>query len=476
MPAQRDHCYLRLLSTLLVAALLFTTSVAQERQPRGGGERGPRQVMPAYTRESDIEVIAGRPTDHSCVLNILRYATSGEARLTWQEGQGHGALVTRPLTLTADQPQEVVIDQLASDTAYRWQLSGGDGGIVTTGRIHTQRPSGSHFRVTVTADSHLDQNTDPVLYRRALANVRADNADFHIDLGDTFMTEKHVDRASAAKQYLAQHGYLAAIGTPLFLVLGNHDGEEARQRRGAGENLASWSNTMRQRYFPNPVPDRFFSGNGDVSTGNGALADYYAWTWGDALFIVLDPYWYAGERRGDEGWNLSLGKTQYDWLARTLANSRARYKLVFVHQLVGGQGDQGRGGIEMAGFGEWGGRNGDGSDGFAAHRPGWNEPIHALLKRYGVNLVLHGHDHLFAAQTLDGIAYQEVPQPGHPGNGQARDAETYGYRNGSILGQSGYLRLNIGPDGIVVEFLALDSRQLTAPPTVAYRYAAGSTP
>ena len=31
------------------------------------------------------------------------------------------------------------------------------------------------------------------------------------------------------------------------------------------------------------------------------------------------------------------------------------------------------------------------------------------------SIVFHGHDHLYARQDLDGIVYQEVPQPGTPG-------------------------------------------------------------
>ena len=33
------------------------------------------------------------------------------------------------------------------------------------------------------------------------------------------------------------------------------------------------------------------------------------------------------------------------------------------------------------------------------------------------NIVFHGHDHLFVKEELDGIIYQDVPQPGHPSGG-----------------------------------------------------------
>ena len=54
---------------------------------------------------------------------------------------------------------------------------------------------------------------------------------------------------------------------------------------------------------------------------------------GDALFVVLDPYWYTttkphhggvGVGSGDR-WDRTLGREQYDWLRDTLASSSAGY-------------------------------------------------------------------------------------------------------------------------------------------------------
>ena len=80
--------------------------------------------------------------------------------------------------------------------------------------FHTARPPGSSFTFTVTADSHLDEHTDPSLYQRTLANALADAPDFHIDLGDTFMSEKHENRAAASQQYIAQRYYFGNSASP----------------------------------------------------------------------------------------------------------------------------------------------------------------------------------------------------------------------------------------------------------------------
>ena len=40
----------------------------------------------------------------------------------------------------------------------------------------------------------------------------------------------------------------------------------------------------------------------------GPLQNYYAWEWGDAMFVVLDPFWYAQETREQrDNWKRSLG-------------------------------------------------------------------------------------------------------------------------------------------------------------------------
>ena len=84
-------------------------------------------------------------------------------------------------------------------------------------------------------------------------------------------------------------------------------------------------------------------------------------------------------------------------------------------------------------------------------------PIHQLLVQNKVNIVFHGHDHFYAKQDLDGIVYQEVPQPGHPGaNRPPRSAAEYGYVNGTILGSSGHLRIMVTPTNATVDCVGTD--------------------
>jgi hypothetical protein len=239
---------------------------------------------------------------------------------------------------------------------------------------------------------------------------------------------------------------------PLFIALGNHEGEAGWNLNGSSNNIAVWDAQERKKYFLNPGPDTFYTGDTTNNAYIGVRENYYAWVWGDALFIVLDPYWYTNLKPDSlNGWRWTLGKTQYDWLKETLENSTAKFKFVFAHQLVGGD-PQGRGGVEFADRYEWGGSNLDGTPGFAANRPGWYKPIKDLLTENRVTIFFHGHDHLYDQQVKDCMVYQETPQPSLP-NFNNTSAAAYGYVTGQIINNSGHLRVTVNATGITVEYV-----------------------
>ncbi|HPA16771.1 MAG TPA: metallophosphoesterase [Verrucomicrobiae bacterium] len=424
---------------------------------RGGPQGGFRTEVPPHP----YDLVLARPTKNATTLSVLSY-TNAECYIAYGTQPGRCSQKTPTCALKAGQPSEMAVAPLQPNTRYYYQFCSRVQGSATFEKspehtFHTQRPPGATFTFTVQADSHLDSNTEPSVYTRTLANALADAPDFHIDLGDTFMTGKYRDdRPAASQQYLAQRYYFGLIGhsAPVFLVLGNHDGEKGERRRE--EEASVWANMMRKKYFSNPVPDSFYTGNEIKHETAGLLENYYAWEWGDALFVMLDPFWpsSAGGRDSDENWNRTLGLAQYQWLKRTLEQSRAKFRLVFIHHLVGGITPEGRGGSETAPYYEWGGKNRDGSDGFKQNRPGWPLPIHELLARNHVNIVFHGHDHLFAKQEFGGIIYQEVPQPGFPGDGRApRSAAEYGYVEGTILGSPGHMRITVSPEKVTADYI-----------------------
>ncbi|MFX8681026.1 hypothetical protein ABTM69_20465, partial [Acinetobacter baumannii] len=63
------------------------------------------------------------------------------------------------------------------------------------------------------------------------------------------------------------------------------------------------------------------------------------------------------------------------------------------------------------------------------------------------------HDHLYARQQKDGVAYIETPQPSFGRHEGRSSAEEYGYREGVVLSSPGYLRVNVKPTGTRLEYL-----------------------
>ncbi|HIG28013.1 MAG TPA: metallophosphoesterase [Verrucomicrobiales bacterium] len=451
-------------------ALLFNILLAvsqnrdrqSERQGRDrkGGRRGgqarnnvrPTPVFVTEVPERDYDHILGRPTADSITLSLAAYRT-GEFSLEYGLESG-SYLVKRDIgPLVSGEVKDVDILSLRGNWRYYYRVQHrmpGDDSYHHSDEFtfHTQRPSGRSFRFTIQADSHLDSGVVPEKYERTLANALTDQPDFHIELGDTFMVDKYGDYRQSSKQYLAQRYYFSRLchSVPQFFVLGNHDGEFGYRDTGG------WSAGMRLKYFPNPIPNHFYTGNEDRHRTLGYLEDYYAWNWGDALFVVLDPFWYTTQRRGDQ-WSKTLGARQYHWLKKTLESSDASFKFIFIHYLVGGLNNETRGGKSIAHLYEWGGRNKDGQNEWNEKRPNWSMPIHDLLTQNNVSIVFHGHDHLYAKEDLDGIVYQEVPQPGHRRFGNTRNAEEYGYRDGVVLSSSGHLRVSVSSSKCQVEYI-----------------------
>jgi hypothetical protein len=423
------------------------------------------------SRAQQFNEILGRPTDSSVTMSIL---FNQPVDVYWEYGTASGAYTaqTTLFSTPADEPLEADFTGLASNTRYyyrsRYRAAGSVADFLSGPErtFITRRPRGSSFSFAVEADPHLDTNTIPASLTLTMQNMLSKQVDFMVDLGDNFLSEKYV---LVPGQQLPVANYKAIIrertalfrpyfGTlchsaPLFLTLGNHEGELGWKITGTDSSMPVVAANMRKLYYPNPYPNSFYSGNDSAEAYVGLRENYYAWEWGDALFMVIDPYWYTRQSQR-AGWGWTLGKRQFDWFKNTISSSNAKFKFIFCHQLVGGNGNDARGGIEYADLFENGGRNTDSSWGFETQRPHWEEPLHALMLENKASVYFHGHDHCYAAQNKDGIIYQEVPQP------SARNINTftgsgtgYGYVNGTLLPSRGFLLVTVTPDSAVVEYI-----------------------
>ena len=336
-----------------------------------------------------LDIILGRPTQNSITLSVLVYRDL-EGYIAYGTQEGKYTSETPPRAFPKGQPVEVVLASLTANTRYYYQFRSRESATASfqaagDGTFHTARPPGSSFTFTITADSHLDEHTDPALYRQTLTNALADAPDFHIDLGDTFMSEKHAGRETAARQYLAQRFYFGLIGrsAPLFLVLGNHDGEGSRWHGGTADSLAVWSNRMRKRYYPNPVPDSFYTGNATQGAAGRPAAELLRLAVGRrpvrrARSVLVHA---AATRRRRQ--LEPHARRRAVPVAQTNAGaSQAAFKFVFIHHLVGGATARGprrrgSGAVLRVGRQERGRHRR-----LPRARPGWALPIHQLLVQH----------------------------------------------------------------------------------------------
>ena len=310
-----------------------------------------------------------------------------------------------------------------------------------------------------------------------MQNIVAGQPDFLLDLGDTFSLDAATETEATVRQkYLDQRAFfgIATHSSPLFLVLGNHENEEGWNLDDFGANRAAslpvLGGNARKRYYLNPVPDGFFTGNDDPLPeldGDHLREDYYAFEWGNALFVAIDPFAYTmrkpfsgltGGEKTDEvvgnRWDWTLGHAQYLWLKRTLETSTASFKFLFMHHLTGGTADYSRAGARGAKYCEWGGTNTDGTTwGFDSNRPGWEMPIHQLLVQNHVTAVFHGHDHVFAKEELDGVVYQAVPFAANDDYGIGFASNQTDYAGGTIVENSGHVRVTVAPAAVTVDYV-----------------------
>jgi len=463
----------------------------------GGGPngRGPgasrRNAIPgpyptSVVAQQDFSIALGRPTDVSVTANVVS-GVDREGYLEYGLSPNSYTQKSSITTLPAKKPVEFLLDGLKQDTEYSYRVLTrfpGDQQFTETAAhtFHTQRAPGSAFTFTIQGDSHPERpfQHDPTLYAQTLTAVAAENPDFHVTIGDDFTVERlpTVDPEVLKLVHLYQRYFLGLVtgSAPVFLGNGNHEQTSLANLDGTPDNVAVWSQNSRNSLFPQPAPDHFYTGNSIPVDYIGYVREYYAFNWGDVLFVTIDPYWhskhyvdttYGGAPRTNDIWNSTLGDDQYAWLTKTLESSKAKYKIVFTHHINGTQ----RGGVDIADQGEWGGYDEDGNYEFDQERPNWKLPIHSLFVKTGVNIVFQGHDHLFAKDEADGVVYQTLPCPADL---NYADGFANAYRTKIKFPCSGYLRVKVASDKLDVEYvrqyLPADETATQKSGDVAYTY------
>ena len=410
----------------------------------------------------NFSIILGRPTDKSVTLSIL-FDQNTDYYIEYGTVPGVYGKTTTNYIAKANVPDELELIGLNVNTKYYYRVQYKSNAILnfkasTEYYFNTQRTINSVFTFTVESDEHLyDKKGVRSMYQVCLNNQALDKPDFMLSLGDIFGDDHNPYTITSAELDALHKDYRQYLGSichsiPFFISLGNHEGEnDFYLGQNPPNNLAIWATYWRKFYYPNPYPNNFYSGNEDIEPyGVGSPENYYSWTWGDALFVVLDVYRNQNPNNPKpQGWDWSLGVKQYNWLKTTLEKSTSKYKFVFAHHNRG----QGRGGIIPAKLFEWGGYEQDGKTwGFDKNRPGWGKPIHQLFKDNGVNIFFQGHDHLFAHEVMDDVHYQQVPMPSDSTYMIGKLANADAFVSDTLDG-TGHIRVSVSNSCVKVDYV-----------------------
>ena len=406
--------------------------------------------VPSGVNNSPLLLVAPclvRPTSSSVTVNIVSGNSPMECFIDCRESDSDNPW-TKTDVFPAQRytPVSVQMSSLKAGKLYEYRLHTRLEGskafeTETRGTFRTQRTDKSAYSFALISDSHITPNKPERL--KILSDISrsilARKPDFLMMLGDniaTFtshggpMTE---ERFGPVLYYMLRHGLgNLPASVPVFNVIGNWEGENGWH----SEEYRSWARDARMSWLPGPLP-------GTYPEGGSIYSDYYGFTWGDTLNLVLNVTGYTsiehihGSKTG-KGDDWTLGSRQKEWLYKQLSGSNHKWKFIYMHHTVAGKaGDDlntryGRGGGQAAYTGE-------------------QKIIHEWMKEFGVNPLFYGHDHVFTDIPVDGIHYVCVGSAGAPWK---FTTEETGYKK--YIPDSGYTWVDVYDHKLTVSFVRPD--------------------
>jgi predicted phosphodiesterase len=320
------------------------------------------------------------------------------------------------------------------------------------GSFRTQRKGPASYTVLLMTDPHTGSfplGSQPALVLdKVVQNATPVKADFLIDLGDNvaWRGSREFPQTTADGALMAYSMYRRQIGplsanTPHFAIIGNWNGESGK----FPEKSIDLVTGVRKALLPGPNHLTY-------PQGGSEREDYYAFTWGDVLYVMLNIQTYSKPSNPanlpslmsdvNEITEWTLGEKQMVWFETTLRNAKESFRFVCIHHpAAGNAGDSlntnyGRGGARAWNLGE-------------------QAKIHALMKKHKVQIFFYGHDHVFVDDIVDGIHYTLPGSCGAPW--KFTRAET-GYER--FWPDSGHATLEVTPEKATVTFFNLENKVL----------------
>jgi hypothetical protein len=387
------------------------------------------------------------PDSTSVQVSVVPNESGVEMYVEHGGNSGQYSKVTPAQTSVTDVMSVFVMDGLEKDKTYYYRLIYRKSGEILFGAnaersFKTKKSEGESFTFVHVTDSHIGQflnNPTKIQITIDVINqVNLENPDFVIDTGDTYMTHMGgfyyrwysiKSQLEGDNRYKQVRNYYEVLNSPYFLSLGNHEGEVDFGSGGHNLNRMNWSENARLKYLPNSY---------DVY-GGGEEGNYYAFEWGDALFVILDSYRYntVAPQTGDD-W--VLGDEQMDWLEDTLQSSSKEWKFLFSHHILGG----GVGGGPKYNYGDGGGKY--------AHT-GDQKIINDLMIENDAQIFFYGHVHLFAHDWDDSnsINYVATGVSGGMGVCPSNSWRLLLYDN--EICEKGYTIVEVSPGSVTFSFI-----------------------
>jgi acid phosphatase type 7 len=302
----------------------------------------------------------------------------------------------------------VSLADLRPDTSYTYEIrvegQAVGHGLTAPAGFRTAAP-GSAFRFLHFADS----GTGSEAQRRLAARMLAE--DTHLVLANGDLAYDLATHADVEEKYFEIYREMMAR-TPFFAALGNHE------------------------YYTEA--SRPFLANGVTPTRGVPPADwgrYYSFEWGSAHFVALDSN--EPLTRADRGDNAMLA-----WLERDLAATRKFWRIVFFHHPPHATGKHER----------------------QPEAERVRRHILPILERYGVQLVLNGHEHNYqrTLPMLAGLVSQSegIVYITSGGGGQHTYESPLGDWMAMVRGVNHYLRGEVTGAALTVSAIAIDGEAI----------------
>ena len=420
---------------------------AAEADP--GGSDDPGLALPPFL---------SRPTGTSIRVSAVNGPLAGEIGLEVRPERS--SRWRRPLPVVqASRHQELDwnVSGLSPGTRYdyRVRFKGGSersSRSLAVGSFRTQRLEPATYMVVLMTDPHTGYfplgSGPAVTLDRVVRNAAGVKADFVLDLGDNvawegsreYAQEDSSGASAAYTQYRRQIGPLS-LHAPHFAVIGNWSGESGKFPKKSIQLVGD----VRRALLPGPTSLTYPQGGSEGE-------DYYAFSWGGALYILLNIQTYSKPSNPRQLSSLmldvnriqewTLGEKQMAWFETTLGKATEQFRFVCMHHPAGGNAgdalntDYGRGGARAWNTGE-------------------QARIHALMKKHKVQIFFYGHDHAFVDDIVDGIHYTLPGSCGAPW--KFTKAET-GYER--YWSDSGHAELEVSPAKATVTFVNLEGKTL----------------